>query len=335
MPNLPKPRLRRGIRRGDLIGPAPQAEPQTPRVEQIDSAGLRWVNIERPGTLERSWLEESFDFHALDLEDVLSRNQRPKIDVYDDYLFIVLHFPIFDSVAGRLGAGELDLFVGPGYLVTIPNQPLQPVEYLFERCRAKEELREQLFSRGSGYLLYRIVDDSFDYCFPMLRKIGNKLDALEDEIFEGRSEEVVRDISNVKQEIINFRKVIRPQRPVLRDLEKVKQRYLAPDLDLEIYFDDIVDAHERIWDMLENYKEVIEALAETNESVISHRVNDILRVLTSISVIVLPLTLIASIWGMNVGVPGKGNNTDFFLIVGAMLAMFVGMVVYFRRRGWL
>ena len=141
----------------------------------------------------------------------------------------------------------------------------------------------------------------------MLRKIGNKLDALEDEIFEGRSEEVVRDISNVKQEIINFRKVIRPQRPVLRDLEKVKQRYLAPDLDLEIYFDDIVDAHERIWDMLENYKEVVEALEETNESVISHRVNDILRVLTSISVIVLPLTLIASIWGMNVGVPGEGD----------------------------
>ena len=216
MPNLPKPRLRRATRRGEHLGAAPQAEPQTPNVEQIDSSGLRWVNIERPGALERGWLEEHFDFHALDLEDVLSRNQRPKIDVYDDYLFIVLHFPIFDPAAGRLGTGELDLFVGPGYLVTIPNQPLQPVEYLFERCRAKEELREQLFSRGSGYLLYRLVDDSFDYCFPMLRKIGNKLDALEDDIFEGRSEEVVRDISNVKQEIINFRKVIRPQRPVLQ-----------------------------------------------------------------------------------------------------------------------
>ena len=180
--------------------------------------------------------------------------------------------------------------MGPGFLVTIPNQPLQPVEYLFERCRQKEELRDQLFSRGSGYLLYRVVDDGFDYCFPMLRKIGNKLDVLEEEIFEGRSEEIVRDISNVKQEIINFRKVIRPQRPVLRDLERVKERYLSPDMDLEIYFDDIVDANERIWDMLENDKEVVEALEDTNESVISHRVNDILRVLTSISVIVLPLT---------------------------------------------
>jgi len=333
MPNLPKPRLRRATRRGELI-PAAQAEPQKPNVEQIDSSGLRWVNIEHPGSVERAWLEENFDFHALDLEDVTSRNQRPKIDVYDEYLFIVLHLPVFDPTARRLGSGELDVFVGPGYVVTIPNQPLQPVEYLFERCRTKEELREQLFARGSGYLLYRLVDDSFDYCFPMLRKIGNKLDALEDEIFEGRSEEVVRDISNVKQEIINFRKVIRPQRPVLRDLEKVKGRYLAP-VDMEIYFDDVVDAHERIWDMLENYKEVVEALGETNESVISHRVNDILRVLTSISVVVLPLTLIASIWGMNVGVPGEGDQTDFYVIVGAMLVMFLGMVAYFRRRGWL
>ncbi len=129
--------------------------------------------------------------------------------------------------------------------------------------------------------------------------------------------------------------MIRPQRPVLRDLEKVKQRYLATDLDLEIYFDDIVDAHERIWDMLENYKEVVEALEETNESYISHRVNDILRVLTAISVIVLPLTLIASIWGMNVGVPGEGDSADFHVIVGAMVVLLLGMVAYFRKRNWL
>jgi magnesium transporter len=333
MPNLPRPRLRRA-RPGELVAPLPP-EPQTPNVEEIAAEGLRWIKIDRPGALEQSWLEENFDFHALDYEDVLSRNQGPKLDVYDDYLFIVLQFPIFDSSARRLGAGELDLFVGADFLITIPNQPLRPVEYLFERCRQKEEIREQLFSRGSGYLLYRLVDDGFDYCFPMLRKIGNKLDVLEEEIFEGRSDEIVRDISNVKQEIINFRKVIRPQRPVLRDLEKVKQRYLAPEMDLEIYFDDIVDAHERIWDNLENYKEVVEALEESNESVISHRVNDILRVLTSISVIVLPLTLLASIWGMNVKVPGEQDLTAFYVIAGVMVVLLVGMVAFFRKRGWL
>ena len=140
----------------------------------------------------------------------------------------------------------------------------------------------------------------------MLRKIGNKLERLEEDIFEGLADEVVRDLSNSKQEIINFRKVIRPQRAVLRDLERTKQRYLAEDL--EVYFDDIVDASERIWDMLENFKEVVEALEDTNESVLSHRVNEVLRVLTAFSVVILPLTLIASIWGMNVGVPGEGDT---------------------------
>jgi len=333
MPSLPKPRLRR--QRGAELDSAAEHRERTPQVETVQGPGLRWVNIERPTPIEAAWLEQQFDFHALDLEDVLSRNQRPKIDEYDDYLFIVLHFPVFDRQVGRLNAGELDIFVGPDFLVTIPNTPLQPVEYLFERVRQKEDLREQLYSKGPGFLLYRVIDDAFDYCFPMLRKIGNKLDAVEDEIFEGRSEEVVRDISNVKQEIINFRKVIRPQRTVLRDLETLKSRFLAPELDLELYFDDIGDAHERIWDMLENYKEVIEALEDTNESFISHRVNDILRVLTSISVVVLPLTLIASIWGMNVGVPGEGDTATFWLVIAAMLALLVGMLTYFRRRGWL
>ena len=129
--------------------------------------------------------------------------------------------------------------------------------------------------------------------------------------------------------------MIRPQRPVLRELERVKQRYLASDFDLEIYFDDIVDAHERIWDMLENYKEVAEALEETNESVISHRLNDILRVLTSISVVILPLTLIASVMGMNTWVPDQGDAAGFFVVLGLMALVLVGLVLYFRRRRWL
>src|ERR687886_602968 len=331
MPMLPKPRLRRAARsRVDSHAPPPSAEPN---VEVVEHAGLRWINIERPGPLDQAWLEEHFEFHPLDYEDVRSRNQRPKIDEYDDYLFIVLHFPVFDKQVGRLNTGELDIFVGADFLITLPNVPLQPVEYLFERCRSNDQVRDELFSKGPGFLLYKVVDSAFDYCFPMLRKIGNKLDRLEEDIFEGRSQEVVRDISNVKQEIINFRKIIRPQRPVLRDLERTKTRYMADDL--EIYFDDIIDASERIWDMLENYKEVVEALEDTNESVISHRLNDILRVLTAFSVILLPLTLIASIWGMNVRVPGEGSTPAFWEIAGVMVVLLIGMVAFFRKRGWL
>jgi magnesium transporter len=331
MPNLPKPRLRRSARQ--RVEPHPPTPSTEPNVEVVEHGGLRWINIERPGPVDQAWLEEHFQFHPLDYEDVRSRNQRPKIDEYPDYLFIVLNFPVFDKTVGRLNAAELDIFVGPDYLITLPNTPLPPVEYLFERCRTSEEAREQLLSKGSGYLLYKIVDDSFDYCFPMLRKMGNKLDQIEEGIFSGRSEEIVRDISNAKQEIINFRKVIRPQRPVLRDLERTKQRYLAEDMD--VYFDDIVDASERIWDMLENYKEVVEALEESNESVISHRVNNVLRVLTSISVIVLPLTLIASVWGMNVRVPGEGDSTAFWIIIGVMVGLLATMLYVFKRRGWL
>jgi magnesium transporter len=328
MPNLP--RLRRGAR--GRVSVRPPEQPDTPNVEEIEAGGLRWINIERPRGIDRAWLEEHFDFHALDYEDVYSRNQRPKVDEYDDYLFVVLHFPRYDKSVGRLNGAELDVFVGSNFIITLPNEPIQPLEYLFERCRTTPELREQLFAKGAGYLLYKIVDDCVDASFPMLRKMGNKLEHLEEDIFEGRGEEIVRDISNVKQEIINFRKIIRPQRPALRDLER-SRRYVPEDL--EMYFDDIVDASERIWDMLENYKEVVEALESTNESVISHRVNDILRVLTSISVIVLPLTLLASIWGMNVGVPGEQSVTAFWIVIGAMVALLAGMLGWFRHRGWL
>jgi magnesium transporter len=167
----------------------------------------------------------------------------------------------------------------------------------------------------------------------MLRKLGLKLERIEDDIFEGRSDKIVREISNVKQEIINFRKIVRPQQTVLADLEKAKQRYLLEEL--EIYFDDISDAAERIWDILENYKEVVEGLESTNESVLSHRLNDSFRILTAVSVVLLPLTLIASIFGMNVKVPGEGDIFAFWAILGGMAIMLVGLVLVFRRRGWL
>lgn len=314
----------------DLV-PALDAEP---RVEQIAHGGIRWINIERPGPAEEAWLRENFSFHDLDLEDIRSRNQRPKLDEYDDYMFIVLHLPVFDKRVGRLNAAELDIFVGSDFVLTLPNEEIKPLEYLFERCKSHYETREKRMSQGTGYLLYTIVDDAFASFFPMLRKIGLKLDSIEEDIFEGgRSSEVVRDISNVKQEIINFRKIIRPQRAVLRDLERTKSRFISEDL--EVYFEDIVDASERMWDILENYKEVVEALEVTNESVINHGVNDVLRVLTALSVFTLPATLIASVWGMNTGVPGAGALWPFWALITVMAVSIVGMWIYFKRRGWL
>ena len=133
-------------------------------------------------------------------------------------------------------------------------------------------------------------------------------------MFEGRSQEVVRDISNVKQEIISYRKIIKPERSTLRVLERRVEAFLPEDL--EDYFDDIVDAAERIWDLLDNYKEVVDGLESTNESVLAHRQNDVLRLLTVISVTILPLTLVTGLFGMNVLFPGEGTHEAFWVIVG-------------------
>ena len=204
---------------------------------------------------------------------------------------------------------------------------------LFRRCAEDEELREQLFSKGSGRLLYEVLDDLFDYCFPILDKIGHKLDVIEDDMFEGAADEVVRDISNVKQEIISYRKIIKPERSTLRLLERRVERFLPEEL--ELYFDDIVDAAERIWDLLDNYKEVVEALESTNESVISHRQNRVLQILTIFSVVILPLTLISGIFGMNVAFPGEDARMAFWIVVAVMFVTIVGMVGFFRWRRWI
>ena len=215
----------------------------------------------------------------------------------------------------------------------MPNVQLLPVTRLFSRCQEDEHFRAQLFEKGSGRLLYEVLDDLFDYCFPILDKIAYKLDSIEDDIDERRSEEIVSDISKVKQEIISFRKIIKPQRPALRLLERRIERFLPENL--ELYFDDLVDASERIWDLLDNYKEVVEALEDTNESLISHRQNDILRLLTVFSVILLPLTLISGIFGMNVMFPGEHTREAFWIIAGLMVAVIVSMVAFFKYKRWL
>jgi magnesium transporter len=330
MPSLP--RIRRTRPRGFAEAVAPRPEP---RVAELSGAGLTWINVESLEPEIVNELRERFGWHPLDVEDVLSKRQRPKIDNYADegYLFGVLHFPAYDKAIQRLNAAELDFFLGPDYLVTIPNVELLPVTRLFRRCQEDADFRQSLFSRGSGRLLYEVLDDLFDYCFPILDKIGHKLDSIEEDIAERASEEIVKDISRAKQEIISYRKIVKPQRPALRLLERGIERFLPEELDL--YFDDLIDASERIWDLLDNYKEVVEALEDTNESVISHNQNNVLRILTLFSVVLLPLTLISGIFGMNVDFPGNGSHTAFWIIVGLMLTVIGSMVAFFRYKRWL
>jgi magnesium transporter len=334
VPSLPRLRTRR-VGQPQLavdVARAPLAE--------LQADGLTWIHLERPTQDQAQQLAERFGWHPLDIEDVMSRRERPKVDVYSEeegngYLFAVLHFPVYNASVGRLDAGELDVFVGVDYLVTLPSVDLKPVTRLFQRCEENEQLRHNLFSRGSGRLLYEVLDDLYDYCFPILDKIGYKLRQIDEEIddVEPRAKERVRDIHKVKQEIISYRKIVRPQRPTLRQLERQIERFL-PD-ELELYFDDIVDASERIWDNLDNYKEVVEALEDTNESLISHQQNDILYVLTIFSVVMLPLTFLTGVFGMNVHFPYFETREGFLVSLGLFVATIVGMVSFFRYKRWL
>jgi magnesium transporter len=334
VPNLPRIRSRRGT-------PGTPVADTRPRITELSSNGVTWIHVLSPTTEEAQELASRFGWHPLDVEDVLSRRQRPKVDVYpssDDgpggYLFSVLHFPVYDKTIGRLNAGELDVFVGPDYIVTLPAVELRPVTLLFRRAYESEELRHQLLTRGTGRLLYELLDDLYDYCFPILDKIGFKLEQIDEEIGAAEGAKgLVTDIHKVKQEIISYRKIIKPQRPTLRLLERSVERFLPEDL--ELYFDDIVDASERIWDLLDNYKEVVEALEDTNESLISHQQNDILYVLTVFVVVLTPLSFITGFFGMNVHFPGYNTWGAFFAALGLMALTVVAMLGFFRWKRWL
>jgi magnesium transporter len=334
VPSLPRIRSRRAA-------PGIPVADARPRVTEVQSDGITWVHVLGPSTEEAQELASRFGWHPLDVEDVLSRRQRPKVDLYagdeagrDGYLFSVLHFPVYDKTVGRLNAGELDVFVGPDYIVTLPTVELRPVSLLFRRAYENEELRHQLLSRGTGRLFYEVLDDLYDYCFPILDKIGFKLEQIDEEIgaAEG-AKELVTDIHKAKQEIISYRKIIKPQRPTLRQLERSIERFLPEDL--ELYFDDLVDASERIWDLLDNYKEVVEALESTNESLISHQQNDILYVLTIFLVVLTPLSFITGFFGMNVHFPGFNGWDAFFASMGLMVVTVIGMLAFFRWKRWL
>jgi magnesium transporter len=332
MPSLPRIRSRR-------VAPGTPVVESRPGPAELRAGGVTWVHLLTPTSGEAQLLASRFGWHPLDVEDVLSRRQRPKIDVYQEdegngYLFGVLHFPVYDKAVGRLNAGELDVFLGPDYLVTLPSVELRPVSLLFRRAQESEEFREQLLSRGSGRLLYEVLDDLYDYCFPILDKIGFKLEQIDEEIGSGEgARELVRDIHRVKQEIISYRKIIKPQRPTLRQLERSIERFLPENL--ELYFDDIVDASERIWDLLDNYKEVVEALEDTNESLISHQQNDILYVLTIFSVVMLPLTFLTGFFGMNVHFPGFDSWGAFWGSLVLMGVTIGGMLAFFHWKRWL
>ncbi len=306
-------------------------------VSSVSYGKLNWVYIEKPTEREVEYLRQNFNFHYLNLDDVLSRVQRPKIDEYQDHLFIVLHFPVFDKRNRVTTPSEVDIFIGENYVVTVHKQgDLKPLAKFFEECRLDETICSTYMGRSSGFLLYHILDNLVNYCFPILRKVTDNIEKAESFVFARPVPETVNEISLIRRDLISFRRVIHPQIPVVEALEKEEYPFFKEDQD--IYFGDIADHIRKIWDGLEDAKEVADGLMDTANWLTSHRLQETMRVLTIIMALLTPPMLIASIYGMNVALPGgvdSGELTSFLILLLVMVMCVLGMLWFLHRRRWL
>ena len=302
-------------------------------MQSLTWGDLTWIDIEHPSEKEVDYLAQNYPFHPLDLDDCLSRIQRPKIDAYKDYLFLVLHFPIFNKEARVTTPSQVSVFIGQSYLITLHQGELKPLVKLFRECQIDDESREENFSQGSGYLLYRIIDRLVDYCLPISNKMLENIEDVEDRIFSNRGRSQIREISILRRDIISFRRIIWPMRAVIGSLEPKVRRFSK--MDLSVYFGDTVDHLDKIWDALDEYKEIIEGLNDTHDSLASNNTNEVMRILTIIATIFMPITLIASLWGMNIRLPFERSGNALLYIVLIMVAIVSGMLYFFRRRHWI
>ena len=304
-------------------------------MEFVTFGDQTWVNIEQPTEQETKYLAENYPFHPLDLDDCLSRIQRPKIDEYEEYLFMVLHFPVFNKEARVTAPSQVSVFIGDNYLITLHKGDLKPLVKLFRECQIDEEARKEHLSQGSGYLLYRLIDRLVDYCLPILSKIGDNIERTENGIFSSRGmPRAIEELSILRRDVISFRRIIWPMRAVIAGLERRIRRFTK--MDLVVYFGDLIDHADKIWDGLDEYKEIIEGLNDTYNSLATNRTNEVMRMLTIIATIMLPITVVASVFGMNIPLGPFGNsNLSFIYVALICLAIIGGMLYFFRRLHWI
>jgi len=239
------------------------AEQKKYGIDSVNYGKLTWLYLERPSPAAIDYLGKHFNFHPLNLDDILSRTQRPKIDEYEDHVFMVLHFPVFDKKTRLTRPSEVDIFIGENYIITIHcSANLKPLSKFFKECQADKESRQKYMGRSSGFFLYHILDRLVDYCFPILNKITDNIDDIEEVLFDKASPETVHQISLIRRDLVSFRRVVHPQIAVIETLER--EEYPVLKEEQEIYFGDVADHIRRIWDGLEDCKEVVDGLAETS-----------------------------------------------------------------------
>lgn len=304
-------------------------------VATITFGDLTWVNVPRPTERETEWLAKTYNFHPLALDDVLSRKQISKIDTYPGYLFFVFHHAFYQKETRIASKRQWFAFISDSFIVTINAAELRTLGALFRDCQANEDTRKEYMSKGSGFLLYRIIDRSIDSYFPVLDKILNLMEDVEDAVFD-EDVEAAKELSVLRRDIITQRTVMFPTRDLLVEMENKLKRFSK--IDMTAYYSDLMDHMDKICSTLDECKEMIEVFKDTDFTLATNRLNKVMRVLTIISSITLPFLAISGIFGMNVFAPGgieKGEVTTFIVLIFSMFAIAGSMLYFFRRRRWI
>lgn len=307
---------------------------QKEAIQEIKGTGATWVNLTKVSKAELAGLSKRFGFLDIDLHSCLPPVQRPDIAVRDKYLFMTLLFPVYDRKTGLVRPSEVDFFITKKTIITIHTNGLPPVTELMTQLKRYKNLREKTL-HNPAELLYHILDNLINHCFPMLAHISKDVDSVEERITKMTDRHTIDEIYRLKNNIVDFKKSMKPHATVVRKLIATAPKFF-PTKKLDIYFQNLVDHIQDIWDRLEGDSETLDALEDSHISLLNVRTNDVMRVLTLFAVIVFPLTLVAGIFGMNtLHTPIIGDPHDFWIIIFLMMVGMLAMLGYFKWRKWL
>ncbi|OGH85275.1 MAG: hypothetical protein A2493_01125 [Candidatus Magasanikbacteria bacterium RIFOXYC12_FULL_33_11] len=301
-------------------------------VKQIKQAGLTWTNISNVNEEALKFLKDNFKFHHLDIADIKSESQNPKLDTYKDYLFLVVHFPQWNTKTKKVTSHEIDIFLGQNFLITIQHGKNKEVKNFFYRSMNNRKTRNEWIDKSSGYLLYKILEELFSQSRLMIDALGKQISNIENEIFNDSQDlDLIRELAMHRRNVLNIKRILDPQRFIVASLSNIRKTFL--DESLSIYFDDIKDYLDKLWVIVDSYKETIDGLHITVESLINQKTNKVITYLTVISVALLPLTLLSGIYGMNIeNLPYAHKPIFVWGLFVTILILILGMIGLMRRK---